>query len=193
MNQMLEIIQKRRSIRKFNDTPINENLLMQIIEAGRHAPSGGNCQNTHFIAITNAEVLETLRQKVKQEFATMEYREDLYLSLKNSIKSSKNGSYNFDYKAPALVVVCNQKNYPNAMADSACALQNMMLMATSLEVGSCWINQLHWLDENKNIREFLKPFGVAENETICGSLALGNFDGKWVNIPRKGMKVDFVK
>ncbi|MCD8330312.1 MAG: hypothetical protein LUC27_06475 [Lachnospiraceae bacterium] len=41
-----------------------------------------------------------------------------------------------------------------------------MLTAESMGIGSCWINQLHWLDENQLIRDYLEPLGLGSNETI---------------------------
>jgi nitroreductase len=72
-----------------------------------------------------------------------------------------------------LIVVANKIGYGNAVADSACALENMMIAANALDLGSCWINQLHWLDENKVIRELMYKHGLKEDETITGGLIIG--------------------
>ena len=106
----------------------------------------------------------------------MEADQDTYVSLKHSISASKQGDYVFHYNAPVFIVVANKKGYGNAMADSACALENMMIAANALDLGSCWINQLHWLDDNKVIRSFLRPYGLDDNETITGGLILGYAD-----------------
>ncbi|MCD8398549.1 MAG: nitroreductase family protein [Lachnospiraceae bacterium] len=193
MNEMLQTIMERRSTRKYNDKPVTEEQLADILEAGRYAPTGGNCQTVHFVVITNEEIRENLRGLVQEAFLQMELSDDQYASIQNSIRLSRRGNYAFDYHAPILVVVANRKGYPNAVADSACALQNMMLEAESLGVGSCWINQLHWLDENPSIRKFLEPLGITADETICGALALGNYDEKQPVKPRTGMRVDFVR
>ena len=103
----------------------------------------------------------------------MEADENTYASLRNSIAASKRGNYVFHYGAPVFIVTANRKGYGNAMADSACALENMMIAANALDLGSCWINQLHWLDENENVRAFLYRYGLQENETITGGLILG--------------------
>jgi nitroreductase len=118
-------------------------------------------------------VLSELADLVRTEFAKMEDDPDLYVSIRHSIQSSRNGDYVFHYHAPVFIVTANQKGYGNAMADSACALENMMLAANELNLGSCWINQLHWLDDHAVIRNFLKPFGLGETETITGGLVLG--------------------
>ncbi len=193
MANIEEIIMNRRSVRKFNGKPITDDELSAIVEAGRWAPTGGNCQTVHFFVITNQDVLTTLRLRVREAFSEMELSNDQYISIQNSIKLSRQGNYVFDYNAPVLVVVANRRNYPNALADSACALQNMMLTAESMGIGSCWINQLHWLDENQRIRDYLEPLGLGSNETICGAVALGNYDGTYARKPRTGMKVDFIK
>ncbi|MCD8018796.1 MAG: nitroreductase [Clostridiales bacterium] len=176
MNNTLEMIMDRRSIRKFTEESVTQEQLSDILEAGRWAPTGGNCQTVHFLVLLNSEVREELRKRVFTAFSEMELREDQYASIQNSIRQCRKGSYVFDYHAPVLVVVSNRRGYPNAMADSACALQNMMLEAESLGVGTCWINQLHWLDENPLVREYLEPLGIGADETICGALALGHYE-----------------
>lgn len=173
---MLEFIKSRRSTRQFAEKPVEEEKLAQVIEAGCYAPSGGNNQSWHFVVIESPEVLKALTERVAAAFCEMEYDENTYASIVNSIRRAKKGGYVFHYRAPVLIVVANQKGYGNAMADSSCALENMMLMANALDLGSCWINQLHWLDENRAIRDYLAQFGIGDDETICGALALGYAD-----------------
>ncbi|MEA5007233.1 nitroreductase [Clostridium tyrobutyricum] len=193
-NQVLEAIVKRRSIRKYKKEQIPDEKLSLIVEAGRLAPSGGNNQTSHFIVIQNRETLEELKSIVEREFAKMEIKEDTYKSIKNSILASKKGGYNFTYNAPTLIVAANQKEYGNAMADCSVALENMMLAAVSLDIGSCWINQLHWLDDNKYVREYMMKLGLSADETICGGLALGYSQiSEMVPLERTGNTVTYVK
>ena len=49
----------------------------------------------------------------------------------------------------------------------------MLLQAAELGIGSCYINQLHWLDGNPRIREQLQALGLKEDETVTGGVALG--------------------
>ena len=176
MQNTLDFIKSRRSTRKYRPDAIPEEQLNQIIEAGRFAPSGGNCQDTHFIVIKNKELLMELAELVQQEFAQMEAMPGLYKSIINSIQQSKKGNYVFHYNAPVLIITANQKDYGNNIADCACALENMMLMANALDLGSCWINQLKWLNENPGILEFMKKIGVDESERVYGALAVGYAD-----------------
>ena len=194
MNEILINIKNRRSIRKYKLEQVRDEDLASILETGQFAPSGGNNQSTHLIVIQNEEVLRNLKQLVVQEFSQMIINDGMYKSLQGSIRAAKNGAYDFCYNAPTLVVVANQKGYGNAMADCSCVLENMMLAATSLNIGSCWINQLHWLDENPEIRLCLQQLGLAENETICGGLALGFTDMKeQLPLKRTGNTITYIR
>ena len=173
MNEVINCMKARRSCRRFLEEQLLEQDLEAILEAGRYAPSGGNNQSCHLIVIQSKSILQELKELVEHEFSKMEIYEGMYKSIRASILASQKGSYNFYYNAPTLVVVANKKDYGNAMADSACLLENMMLSASSLNIGSCWINQLRWLDGNPVIRAFLEKLGLDEGETVCGSLALG--------------------
>lgn len=169
----LDFIKSRRSTRKFTAQDVPEAQLNQIVEAGRFAPSGGNCQTTHFIVVKNKEILAELAVLARQEFAGMEITPGLYQSIVNSINASKKGNYVFHYNAPVLIITANQRDYGNNIADCACALENMMLMANALDLGSCWINQLKWLNENPVILEYMKKLGMDEHERVYGALAVG--------------------
>lgn len=190
----MNIYKNRRSIRAYKDDMIKETELNEILEAGTYAPSGGNSQTTHRIVISNKKVLQELEELVAQEFSKMEIQEGMYKSLVNSINLSKKGQYYYDYQAPILVIVANKKDYGNAIADSACMIENMMLKATELHIGSCWINQLHWLDEDPVIREKLLSIGLLEDETVTGGVVFGytKVEPK-SELQRTGNKITYVK
>ena len=186
----------RRSTRRFDNKIPNKELIQKVVNAGRYAPSGANSQTSHFIVITNKEVLKEIAELVQGEFAKMEISEDMYVSLKGSINASKKGDYVFHYNAPVLIVTANKKGYGNAIADSSCALENMMIAANAFDLGSCWINQLHWLDDNERIRTFLEGYGLKKDETITGGLALGFSENGLPNrkpLDRKGNVVTWVE
>ena len=175
-----------------------EDLPKCVVEAGRYAPNGGNSQSTHFTVIENKEVLDRLADLAKQEFAKMEVTKDTYKSLANSINASKNGNYVFHYNCPVLIVTANKTDYGNNIADCACALENMMLMANSLDLGSVWINQLRWLNENPVLLNAMKEIGLKDDERVYGALAVGyadSEDGLPIRKPldRTGNEVTYVK
>ena len=197
MNAMNAIL-TRRSTSKMKPDPLPKQLVGQVIEAGRAAPSGGNSQTTRFIVIERKETLAELAALVEKAFAAMELRPELYRSLQHSIMASKKGGYVFHYDAPVLIVTANKADYGNAMADSACALENMMIAANALDLGSCWINQLHWLTDDEGVRTYLERIGLERDETVTGGLILGwpdTEDGlpQRAPLPRTGNPVVWVE
>ena len=194
---VIEAIRTRRSTRKFKARPVEMEKLLQIVEAGRFGPTGGNAQGNHFFVISKIETLMVLKELVQNAFAKMELRDDLYKSLKNSITLSRKGHYSFSYNAPVLIVVANKKDYGNNMADVACAVENMMLAANELDLGSCYINQLKWLNEEPSIRGYLGTLGLKEDERVYASVAIGYPDTETglpnrAESPRVGNEVVFV-
>ena len=171
--ELFEAIMTRRSARRYLDRPVDRPTLERVIEAGRVAPSGGNSQTTRFIVITDRSVLDDLAALVCREFAAMEAGPDTYRSLRHAIEASRRGGYVFHYNAPALIVTANKKSYGNPLADCACALEHMMLAANALDLGSCWINQLHWLTDHPAVEAAMRALGMAEDECVCGALAVG--------------------
>ena len=168
-----EAILTRRSNRKYKAEAIDESIIEELVEAGRCAPSGGNSQSNHFFVITEKEALDALAEKVQNAFKDMEITEGMYRSLASSITQSKQGNYHFFYHAPCLIVIANQKDYGNHMADVACALENIFLMANELNLSSCYINQLKWLNEEENILEWFRAHGLKDEERIYGAVAIG--------------------
>ena len=196
MNTFANII-TRRSTRKYLDKEVSQELLEKIIETGRYAPSGGNSQSNHFLVIQNKQIIDHLVKMVERAFSQMEITENMYRSLQNSINLSKKGGYVFCYNAPVLIIVANKKDYGNNQADCALALENMMLEANELDLGSCYINQLKWLNENQKILSYLQSLGMNEDERVYGSLIVGypdTNDGKPLRkaLPRKGNEVTWL-
>ena len=193
-----ETIMTRRSTRRFQNREVEGEKTDLIIEAGRHAPRGGNSQSCHFFVITNRELLDKLAVMVSEAFRKMEVYEGMYRSLVTSITRSKQGNYIFHYGCPMLIVVANNKDYGNNIADCACALENMMIAANSLDLGTCWINQLKWLNEDEGLLELFRKHGLEQDERIYGALAVGypdTEDGLPVRtpLPRTGNKVEYIK
>lgn len=193
----LEAIKTRRSTRKFQAKPVEREKLQTIVDAGRFGPTGGNCQSNHFFVISDAVVIAKLKELVQAAFAKMELRDNLYKSLQNSIRLSQKGNYSFCYTAPVLIVVANKKDYGNNMADVACAVENMMLAANELDLGSCYINQLKWLNEDPTLLEYLRGFGLREDERVYASVAIGYADTESglpnrTESPRTGNLVEYL-
>jgi len=194
MNEVLKNMLTRRSIRRYAEAQVPEIELNEILTAARFAPCGSNSQFWHFIIIQSEPVLAELNGLVRMAFASLEVDMNTYVSMRGGKEASKREDYAFFYRAPTLVVATNRKTYPNAMADCACALENMQLAAHSMGLGSCWINQLTWFGEEPEIRAVLERIGMPEDEKVCGALAIGFPEGSIPEAPsRKGEPFVYVR
>jgi nitroreductase len=87
----------------------------------------------------------------------------------------------------------NQLGYENAMADCALALENIFLAAQSLGLGSCYINQLHWLRNDTALRDFLFELGIPREHTICSAAAIGCIGKESSPPPRKKDTIHIIR
>ena len=120
---VLDVLRKRRSIRKYLNKPVEEKKINQVLEAARLGPSAGNQQPCYFIVVTQPEVRESLR-----------------------------AAYNRDWfvQAPIIIVGCANPKETWRRSDGeeywkvdlAIAMQNLILSATELGLGTCWIATL---------------------------------------------------
>ncbi len=194
MNETITTLLERRSIRHYESTKVAQEDLDLILQTGLYAASGGNHQVARFLAIENPQVLRELTVIVREEFRMKELIEGRYWN--KTILHAKNNpeTYDYSFQAPVVVIVYAPDGWPNGMADCANALQNMQVAATALNLGACWVNQLHWLTDNKRLREYLEPFGLALDQKIYGSMVLGHPAGpKPRPAPRKENRVAFVR
>ena len=192
-----DAIMTRRSARNYKPDMIEADKLEKLVNAGRYAPSGGNSQTNHFFVITDKAVIGKLVELAQAAFAKMEITEDTYVSLKASIAKSKEGGYSFCYNAPVLVVVANRKDYGNNIADTVAAIENMMIEANERNLGSCYINQLKWLNEEPEVLAYMRQLGMREDERVYGSVIFGypqTEDGLPNREPlkRKGNEVTYI-
>jgi nitroreductase len=194
LNEILQNILTRRSIRAYQQEQILDTELEKIIEAAQYAPSGSNSQSWQFTIVQNAAKLKQLNTFVREAFKKLVVDDTTYRSKITGKRAAENDNYNFYYHAPTLIIVSNDREYSNAMADSSVALQNIFLAAHSLQVGSCWINQLTWFGDEPAIREMLTTFGIPKNYKVCGAAALGYIAGNQPQAtPRKEGTVSIIK
>lgn len=157
MKDTMEVLLTRRSIRNFNDKPIPEDVLNKILEAGTYAPTAMGMQKPIIIAITDKKV----RDEVSHENARIMGRE---------------GADPF-YGAPVILLVAVE-NYPNAVYDGSCVMDNLLNAAWAMGVGSCWIHRAKEELESDFGKKLLKSLGIVGDYIGVGHVALGYFDGE---------------
>lgn len=131
MNATIQIIKKRRSCRSFAQSEVSDASLNAILEAGQYAPHAGD-EAWHFTAIRNTGILERLNLAAKDAARSM--------ALPHLKDLGQNEAFHCLYHAPALIIVSGDDASPIPLqSDCAAAMQNMLIAAESLGLGSCWI------------------------------------------------------
>jgi nitroreductase len=191
-NEVLNCILARRSTRNYLERQIDAMQLDAILNAAVWAPSGGNNQTWLFTAIQNHEILIKLNELVKEGFQHW-IPDDDYPGKLGAKAVSEKHNYNFYYHAPTLIIASNRQGYENAMADCSLALENIFLAAQSLDLGSCYINQLHWLRNDPGLRDFLFEMGIPREHTICSAAAIGYIGKESYSPPRKKDTIHIIR
>lgn len=192
---VLSCIETRRSVRSYEEQQITNEMRDAILKAAVYAPSGSNNQSWLFTAIQNKAILVELNEQVRIGFSKLEVTQNDYPAKIRAKQNAQRDSYNFYYHAPTLIVASNVPNYANAMADCSAALQNMFLAAHELGLGTCWINQLTWLSQMSNVRQFLaEQCHIPIEHVICGACAVGYTKGVYPKpAPRKEHTIQIIK
>jgi len=170
MNAVIENMLQRRSVRAYKEEQIRDEDLKIILECALYAPTGGNLQYSRFLVIQDPHTLEELNRVICNELALREIVEGQYMN--KGIISARKG-FNFFYNAPTLINAVSLRSHGNSMADCANALENIQLAATSLGLGSCWVNQPHWLTDVPEVRTIFERLGLRKDEDIFGSVVVG--------------------
>ena len=157
MNDVLETIKSRRSIRKYKSDMVPQDKLEKIIEAGTYAATGMGKQSPIIVAVTNKE----LRDKL-------------------SAMNAKIMGVNSDpfYGAPVVLIVLADKSRPTYLYDGSLVMGNLMLEAEAQGVGSCWIHRAKEEFETPWGKELLQSLGITEEYEGIGHCILGYADGE---------------
>ncbi len=162
MNEVIQNILTRVSVRDFKSTPVAKADVETLIKAALYAPSGMGKQTWHFTAVLDTAIVAELAATVGEVLGREGYR---------------------FYGAPTLIIPSNERDNPYTIEDNACALQNIFLAAHSLDIGSVWINQLSQISDEPRVRAILTKLGIPENHVVTGIAALG-----YATEPFDGMK-----
>ncbi len=186
MNDVIQNILTRRSVRSYQEKQISDEALNAILEAAKFAPSGMGRQGWHFSAVQNKEIIEKLVIAIKEVLQNSE--------IEQFKKMGSNPAFDPFYGAPTIILTAYDKNGQTGVSDCGVALQNIFLAAHSLNIDSCWIHILTFVCNDPKVRSILTELGIPEDYELSGSASLG-FNSKEAPTaaPRKEGTVTIIK
>ena len=156
------------------------------MDAGIYAPSASNQQPWHFTVVQSKDMIDRLSVAFK-EVAGKSNNE--YVR-----RFADNEKFHVFYNAPTVVLVSGDVNNNYASVDCGAAVENMLIAAESLEIGSCWIGLIAILLNSEEGVEFVKELGIPEGFKQIHAVCLGHKKVKVTNAPvRKENTVNYIR
>lgn len=152
MNEMVKMLEDRRSVRAYTDEPVPRELVEQVVEAGLWAPSGMGRQSPVILAVTD----RTLRDRLSRANA--------------AVMGSDGDPF---YGAPVVLVVLAPRDIPTHVYDGSLVMGNLMLAAHALGLGSCWIHRAREVFDEPEFKQVLAELGVEGDYEGVGNCILG--------------------
>ena len=153
MNEILNSLLSRRSVRSYTDEQVPDNLLDQVLTAGLYAASGMNTQGCVAVAVRDKET------------------RDLLSKLNAAVMGSDSDPF---YGAPCVIVVLGDPTvYGGWIYDGSLVMGNMMNAAYAVGLGSCWIHRAQQVFDSPEGKELLKKWGLPEHLRGVGNCILG--------------------
>ncbi len=166
MNDVMDVLKTRRSIRRFKTRMPERRVIESVIEAGLYAPCAMGRQYTKVIAITDRSVRDTVA------------------NINRQIGGWEDGMDSF-YGAPVILLVIARKDWPQRVYDGSLVLGNMMNAAHALGLGSCWIHRAKEELEMDYFKKILADLGIEGEWEGIGHLALGEVEGNYPKAPAR--------
>jgi nitroreductase len=149
--ELSEAIKKRRTIRKFKQEKLDNSILRELIDCARVAPCGGNSQRLRYIAINTPELVNSIFELT---------------AWAGHVKPNRNPVIGESAPVSFIALCAADANAGISHADAGAAVENILLKAVELGLGSCWIGAF-----NKAKAEEI--LGTPEDKKILYLVALG--------------------
>ena len=170
----MESIEKRRSIRKYKNKAVDNELILKLIRSASLAPSGNNTQPWHFIVVDNARLKERITEVSHNQ--TWMLSAPVFIvcvaDIRARIKNSDNISLNEDSPSFELKKI---------IRDTAISIEHLVLEAVDNGLGTCWVA---WYRQDE-IRPVL---GIPDDKFVVGIVTAGYADEAPGQRPRKNIE-----
>ncbi len=169
-----ELLKSRRSVRKFTDQPISHEILADLVDVARYAPTGSNKQQVHWTVFQKSEDVKHLSSLAVDWIKSLAGKipDKTIVERMARISSSwDNGQDRILHDSPHLMVVHGQADLPSIQADCIIALTYLELYASSKGLGTCWAG---YLTAAANVHEPLfEALNLPDGHKCFGAIMIG--------------------
>ncbi|HEX7468127.1 MAG TPA: nitroreductase family protein [Methanobacterium sp.] len=162
MNQTMETIKNRRSVRQYRSEQIKDQELEEILEAAIYAPTGHNDQPWHFTIIQNIDMINEINDGAKKVMQKMEIE---WISKLGAVEN-----FNIFHRAPTVLIVSGRNDATSPLVDCSAAVENILLAAESMYIGSCWIGFARFFFMNPGSK---KKLNIPKDYEVHFGVSLG--------------------
>jgi nitroreductase len=177
VESILEIIKKRVSVRAYQNKALPGKTIEAILEAARYAPSARNLQPLEYLVITNKGLIARLSDGIEAAVKGQGM----------SPKGPPGRRTGFFYGAPLLIIITGPKDNIWSASDAALAVQNIMLYATSIGLGSCFIGMARFIERDEAL---LRELHIPADRHIAAAVICG-YPSEQPPAKEKRMKAEF--
>jgi nitroreductase len=191
----------RRSTRRFRDKPVPQDLIARVVQAGRYIPSGGNRHAYEFTVLTDERIKQQLLEKFSKYYdrirklmsnAVVKSIATLFLGayeraflndpdygerMKDLLDRFHAGGDPVFYRAPVVIIIHSKELIPTPKEDSFLAGYNIVLMAQTLGLGTCFVSLAQkGLNANKHYKALV---GIPPEDSVNAVILMGYPDVKY--------------
>ena len=179
--QVGRLVRGRRSVRSFRKDLLRPEVIAEVLDIVRYAPTGMNSQSISWKVILDEQEVQFLSLAVVEWLRTLEGSP--VPGVKGALKAWEMGRDPILRKAPGLVVAHGAANDPAAGTSATIALATLELVAPSFGLGTCWTGFLHMAAASSP--EVLGSLALPVGHRMCGGLMIGYPEFEYARVPAR--------
>ena len=182
-NDVINIIERRRSTRSFKQKQVSDEALQAILDAGRCAPCAG--KPCHITVVQNTALIAKINTAAKQAA--------LHMGMPHLERLGSDPAFVGSYGAPTIIIVSDQEEAVAPDLNAGAAAENMLIAAESLGLGACWVHFPLFFLYGSQVDEIFCELKLPAGSKPRACIAFGHKGAESEATQREYSEVTFIK